>query len=392
MSTECKFAQLALNLDMSGMVQPCHLTQWFLQDTDKRHFNVLTDDIKKIWSSEHRKKLLEDHQNGIKNPTCNFCWHAEDAGVESTRQQFNKELKDVEVNEHQPRIIILKPGNLCNNACRSCNAHTSSMWYKDDYQMGGQKQSYKEYLEFFNRHKTAYKDNMSLETTFQEWEDDIIFWDMYGGEPLIIPLFWKLLDQASSNQNANKKTFNIHTNGMVYKKDLVKKLSSFRKSSIGFSIDALGQKNDYIRYGSKWENILQNLQLYLKDCKNYSNVRLVIRTTITPWNVYHYDEIYDFFKKSGIVAGGGWCTDQTYNDVRYLPTHVKESIIKKLLLYQCVDDAWLHFIKKIQAWIMTTPTDYKEHVNSFMEYNNKLDQIRNEKFKDIFSEYAMLFN
>lgn len=391
MSKYCKLAQLSLNLDMSGMVQPCNLTTWYLQDSDKRHFNVLTDDLRKIWNSEHRQKLLDDHKNGIKNPTCNFCWDAEESGIESTREKFNKSLKDVEVNPSQPKIIILKPGNLCNNACRSCNAHTSSMWYKDGYKISDKKQSYKDYLKFFDRHKTAYKENTLLENTFAEWEDEIISWDMYGGEPLIIPLFYKLLDQASSNKNAKKKDFNLHTNGMIYKNDLIAKLSKFKNAQISFSIDAVGKKNDYIRYGSKWENIIENLKLYVDDCKKYSNVSITVRTTISPWNIFYYDEIYDFFKKKHILASGEWCTDKAHNDLRYLPIRVKNKIVEKLFSYDCDDIQWLKILKRVRPWIMSVPSDYEKYKNSFIEFNNQLDAVRSEKFDNIFPEYAKLF-
>ena len=143
-TTFCKLATLSLNLDMSGMVSPCNLTNYWLRDTkDARHFNLLDDDIKSIWNSSYRQELLKDHKNGIRNPTCKLCWEHEDSGVESTRQKFNRQLKDVDVLESQPRVVILKPGNLCNNACRSCNAHTSSMWYKDDYDLNNQSKTYK---------------------------------------------------------------------------------------------------------------------------------------------------------------------------------------------------------------------------------------------------------
>ena len=95
MKTNCKLAKLSLNFDMSGMVQPCNLTTWYLKDLkDQRHYNVLTDDVKKIWDSEHRKKLITDHDNGVRNSTCSTCWDSEDAGIKSPRQKFNEELRD----------------------------------------------------------------------------------------------------------------------------------------------------------------------------------------------------------------------------------------------------------------------------------------------------------
>lgn len=393
MSLKCKLANLALNFDMSGMVQPCNHTTWYLKNLkDDRHYNVKTDDVKDIWNSEHRKKLLEDHKNGVRNPTCNTCWDCEDAGIESPRQQFNEYLKDVEVLESQPRIMIVKPGNLCNNACRSCNAHTSSMWYKTDYALDDQGKSFKEYLKFFDRHKTAYTNNSILERTFAEWEDNIIFWDMYGGEPMIVPLFFKLLVQACNNKNASKKKFQVHTNGMVYKADLVEKFSQFKSAHIGFSVDAIGTKNDYIRYGSKWDDIIGNLRKYISDCKKYSNVSIAIRTTYTPWNIYYIDEIYDYFKREfGITAIGGWCDDKPWNDIRYIPRRVKENIILKLSKYENNDAEWIERFEDLKKWIATEPDNYENLQNSFIEFNSKIDNIRKEKFDSVFPEYSKLF-
>jgi MoaA/NifB/PqqE/SkfB family radical SAM enzyme len=391
-STHCKLAELSLNLDMSGMISPCNLTNYYLQDTkNARHFNLLTDDIKDIWHSEYRKKLLEDHKNGIRNPTCKLCWDCEDAGVESARQRFNRQLKDVDVLESQPRIIIVKPGNLCNNACRSCNAHTSSMWYKDDYALDNQGKTFQEYLEFFQRHKTAYTDNKLLEERLAEWEDNIVFWNMYGGEPLIIPLFYKILDQAVSSTNVKEKQFNIHTNGMKYVDGLVEKLGLFKSSDIGFSIDALGDKNDYIRKGSEWTKIIKNLERYKNDCEQHENVTISVRTTFTPWNIFYYDEIYDYFKNMNIVASGTWCDDQPWNDIRYLPAKIKDAIIKKLSLYNCTEKQWNEKFTDLKNWLRTQPHNYENLHNSFIEFNTKLDYVRKEKFDTVFPEYATLF-
>jgi len=393
MSTKCKLAKLALNFDMSGMVQPCNLTDWYLKDLkDERHYNVLTDDVKKIWDSEHRKKLLQDHDNGVRNPTCSTCWQAEDAGVESARQIYNELLKDVEILDSQPRIMILKPGNLCNNACRSCNAHTSSMWYKTDYAMDNQGKTFKEYLQFFNRHKTAYTNNQKLEKRFAEWEENILSWEMYGGEPMIIPLFWKTLEQALASATAKEKMFNVHTNGMVYRDDFVDKVSRFKRSYIGFSIDAIGTKNDYIRYGSKWEDIISNLKKYKLDVDKHDSVSISVRTTFTPWNVYYYDEIYDYFKNEfGIPAVGSWCDDKPWNDVRYLPSKVKVAIVEKLSRYQNEDSEWKQKFDDIKNWILTEPKNYDSLQNSFIEFNSKVDKIRKEKFDSVFPEYSKLF-
>ena len=391
MNTYCKKARLTLNFDMNGMVQPCELTNYYLEKNDGSKFNVLTDDVKTIWDSEHRKKLISDHDNGVRNPTCNYCWDQEDANLESARQRYNKSLTDVEDVETQPRVIILKPGNKCNNACRSCNAHTSSMWYKTDYALDDQGKTFKEYLKFFDRHKTAYNNNTQLEKRFAEWEDKIVAWDMFGGEPMVVPMFFNILDQAVSNKNVSKKTFHVHTNGMVYAEGLMEKFSKFKRASMGFSVDAIGTKNDYIRYGSKWENIIGNLKNYVKDSEKYENIELAIRTTLTPWNIYHYDETFDYFQKLNISPSGTWCWDEPWNDVRYLPKKIKDAVLEKLSKYNSENKNWTSMFDYMKKWMATEPSDYSEKQNSFIEFNTKIDNIRKEKFGDVFPEYSKLF-
>jgi MoaA/NifB/PqqE/SkfB family radical SAM enzyme len=265
------------------------------------------------------------------------------------------------------------------------------MWYKTDYALDDQGKTFKEYLKFFDRHKTAYNNNTQLEKRFAEWEDKIVAWDMFGGEPMIVPMFFNILDQAVSNKNVGDKTFHVHTNGMVYAEGLMDKFSKFKQATMGFSVDAIGTKNDYIRYGSKWENIIGNLNNYVKDSEKYENIQLAVRTTFTPWNIYHYDETFDYFQKLGIIPSGTWCWDEPWNDVRYLPKKIKDAVLEKLSKYNSKDKKWIGIFDHIKKWMATEPSDYSEKQNSFIEFNTKIDNIRKEKFDDVFPEYSKLF-
>ena len=391
MSYECKLSKVSMMFDMSGMVKYCPFSTDWLKDKDGRHFNVATDDLKDIWNSEHHKKLMSLHDRGIKLPSCSQCIISEEAGIKSNRQQYNEELKDVKASDSQPRVLVVKPGNVCNNACRSCNAHTSSMWYKDDYALNDHGKTFKEYLEFFNTHKTAYKDNAVLEKTLEEWEDDIVFWSMYGGEPMLAPLTFKILEQALKSKTIAEKRFMLHTNGMIYKKDLIEKLSHFKHSQFAFSIDAIGEKNDYIRHGSKWKDILINLEKYHTDVKKYPNVDIEIRLTYTPLNIFYYNESFEFFEKMGLPATGYWCDDKPWNDIRYLPQKVKDAVMNKMNAHKSSSRLWKRRINELETWMMTTPKDYATKQNSFLMFNNKLDQIRNENFEKVFPEYSQFF-
>ena len=97
MPIECKLVKLGLNLDMSGMVQPCNMAtnDSICKKENGSNYNLLNDDIQEIWHSKSRKKIIEDHKNDIRTPLCKNCWEPEEAGIKSPRQIYNEKLADL---------------------------------------------------------------------------------------------------------------------------------------------------------------------------------------------------------------------------------------------------------------------------------------------------------
>jgi len=394
--THCKLAQLALNLDMSGMVSPCNVTSHWLQNNNKENFRLNKHSIEEIWNSDSRKELIEAHNSGIKHPACSGCWNTEATGNRSPRQIFNEQLKAVEVLESQPRIFIMKPGNRCNVACRSCNEHTSSSWYKDAYALSESNKEFKEWLEFFYPHRNTYENNIDLENTLQQWQPNIIFWDLYGGEPLLIPLTYKIINVAIETGSSINQKLQIHTNGTVYDPKLSYMFAKFKEVSVAYSIDAIGKKNDYIRSGSSWNKVIENLNLYQNDFSKHSNIKFTIRSTVTPLNILYLDETYEYFSNKGFVIDfGNVVTDHPYNNVQYLPKIIKLEIENKLKKYQPSSNRnkkWSQNFDYLLKFMNYTPANHKLLQNSFIERNNKMDQIRGEKFSEIFPEMHQLLS
>ena len=393
-STYCKMAHLGLNCDMSGMVQPCTISTYWIKDKENNHLRLNKNTLQESWDNDGRKQFVKNLDDGIRQDACSTCWNAEDSGARSYRMIWNKMLKDVEPLESQPRVLVVKPGNKCNNACRSCNAHTSSAWYKDAYKMSGTNKDYKTWLKFFKGHDTTYKENNNIESQFSKWQDNILFWDLYGGEPLIIPMTYTIIKDSIAKGTAKHQGLQIHTNGTVYDPELIKMASNFKSFSLGYSIDAVGVKNDYVRKLSKWDNVLSNLISYKKEMEKYENMVLSIRSCATPFNVYYIDELYDFFVHQQPVNIGPptLVQDVPHTDISYLPTNVKEKVLEKLLKCEKKDDDYMEWIGNAITWLQYTPKDHEEKKNSFLEFNNKLDIFRKEKFEEVMPEYASLFN
>ena len=383
-NTSCKLPKLSLMLDMSGMVSCCqHSTYWLRNE--QGHMYTVKDNLSDVWNSKSRHDWVAALESGERVPECQECWGKEDIGVESIRQFFNQHLSDVEPVTTQPRIISIKPGIMCNNACRSCNEQTSSMWFKDAYEFDRETQPdvpFKTWLQKWQPHVTIYKDNASLEQTFDAWQEHMIFWDIYGGEPLTIPLSYRIIQGAADSGFASNQEIQIHTNGTVYDPALAKMFEKFRSVIFAVSIDGIGAKNDYLRHGSEFDKVIANLTQYHNDLKSTKHVQLYVRCTPTPLNVYGIDEYCEYFDKTGICYTiNNYAVDEPHNNIQYMPESIKQKVADKLqnVKHPQVD--------QLIRFMMGTPADLAEKQLAFWKHNTKLDQIRKQSFADVFPEW-----
>lgn len=392
---KCKFAEVALNLDMSGRVSPCHANRLYLNDHNGNPIILQNSSLRSAWTSPDRLNFLETLAKGEQHPACSYCWETEAHGSESLRQKMNKDLADLEPHDTQPRILIMKHGNKCNNACRMCSPYSSSLWYKDWYKMNQSKidKPYKEWLKYFESFEKSFdEDNQDIREVLNEWNENLIFIDLYGGEPLLNKLTYEIVDKSITNGHAKDQTIGIHTNLMIYDQELMQKMSRFKKVELGMSIDAIGRKNDYIRQGSKWENIEENLFKFIDYSKNHSNILPLVCGTIMTLNVYYVDEFFEYFNTRKIpLSMQNRVYDKKEYNISYIPRPIKEKIKEKLSAHRSLDGQWDHELQLLIEVLNYDPPDLEVFQDSFWKKNRELDKIRGQDFTKVFPEYAQLW-
>jgi hypothetical protein len=105
--------------------------------------------------------------------------------------------------------------------------------------------------------------------------------------------------------------------------DFIEIWKKFKKVRLHLSIDDLYERNDYIRYGSKWETIYNN---FLKIIEYKDIFRIEVCQTISALNVYNIDEFKRFFNQFDLIIAHNYVHHPSFLHVSVIPYEMKEEI------------------------------------------------------------------
>jgi sulfatase maturation enzyme AslB (radical SAM superfamily) len=381
------------------------------------------------WNNDYMKSVRTTMLKGEIPASCKKCFQEEKLGVVSKRIwetgtwveegiDIPELIKQTQEDGTVPEKLVyldLRLGHTCNLKCVMCSPHDSSMWVQD----------HKKIYPLF-KHDTLKKQMDWDQKSFNNyWHENPDFWkQMYsqipnlkqvyfaGGEPLLIKEHKIFLEEIIRQGYADKILIRYNTNGLLINDDIIDLWKKFKTVKVGFSIDALDDRNHYIRYPSDWNTIVQNLH---KLDNTPDNIQVSIATAIQILNIKNLPEfakwkITQNFKKvnfenvtGGIQAGGGIFNMHllyipTFLSIKCLPLKDKADV-RKLFAdfavwlkehYRQDDDFWKtnpYGWKRWQAVLdFMDSEDHTHELPALKEYIEKLDAIRKTDFASIFPE------
>lgn len=403
-----------------------------VKDDVGQHINFANTTPMQAWNSEYMRSVRRAMMDGKKPASCTKCFDEEAKGVVSKRmwetgswiergidvsQLLNDTHKDGRYKEVL-KYLDLRLGHTCNIKCVMCSPHDSSKWVKDWKVLEPQ-------LEHPDVKRQMQWDKESFNN---KWHENEIFWhDLYkqipyleevyfaGGEPLMIAEHKKFIEEIIRQGYQNNIRLRYNTNGILIDQELIELWKHFAKVKVGVSIDAAGDRNNYIRFPTNWDTVQNNLHML---DKTPDNIHPSIATAIQIFNIKHLPDFIHWkhiqnFKKvnteiiKGIKAGGGLVNMHllyipTFLSIQILPKHDKEEIrdtfaqFKSWLYnyYTQDNDFWESNPYGWRRWQAILnhmdAADKSELLPGFKEYVNKLDAIRNLDAKKVFPELAHL--
>lgn len=236
-----------------------------------------------FYHSDYLNRMRKAFDAGIKPEACNLCWRAEDSGHKSRR------LSMIEFHQaqSQPREVRLESLDCaitwaCNLACVMCNESSSSTWARElDLD--------REQLQVLGR---AYqRRNPVLDRLDLSGLKRLHF---NGGEPFINNEQIMLLDRLRADDILQKIQVSYNTNATISPSpQLIDLWQSAQLVKIIFSIDAIQDAFEYIRWPAQWNQVSTNM-LQMRDTLP-SNVMFGFNVTVGCYNIFEINQVSEWF-------------------------------------------------------------------------------------------------
>jgi organic radical activating enzyme len=401
---------------------------------DGRPANFGTHTPMEAWNNDYMKSVRTTMLNGEIPASCTGCfkeesqgivskriwetgtWHRDDNGVDIP--ELIRQTKEDGTVPENLKYLDLRLGHTCNIKCVMCSPHDSSKWVAD----------HKKLIPVLQHPEVKRQMQWDRKTFNNKWHEKDSFWEeinaqipnlrqvyFAGGEPLMIKEHKMFIKEIIRQGYQDKILLRYNSNGLLVDEELIELWSKFHKVKFAVSVDASFERDDYIRFPTKFADVERTLHML---DNTPDNIHISMATAVQIFNIKHMPDFIKWkinsnFKKmnvglvGGVQMGGGLVNMHlvhipTFLNITILPEQDKQEVRERFAElktwlwenYTQDDDFWIHNPSGWSKWegLLThmDSADNSHLLSGFKEYVNKLDAIRGLNAAAIFPELAHL--
>lgn len=228
-----------------------------------------------------------------------------------------------------------------------------------------------------------FKNDKIKKSIFEHVSENVDTFNVIGGEPTVISEFFELLEYCNKRGTLANKDIGICTNVTNVNPRLTDWLPALRNFTIFPSVDGVGDRQEYIRYPSRWSKIVENLNFYHSIIKKSNKGCINFQPAIQVLNIDMLDSMIDFFlsyEKTNI-SFVSYVQYPLICNYHFLPQDYKEMVAEKLL--NATKKYTLNYIQKeleAHAHNLSTGAMDKQRslflMKAFIKYNDFQDNFR----------------
>ncbi len=430
-----KWFQVTLHLQ-NGQNHSCHHP-----NTHQATMEELKATPSALHNTKFKKIMRKMMLNGVRPKECEYCWKIEDTPGEHysdrhvksnddwAKPYFDEAIKAGDTENINPKYLEVSFSNSCNFKCSYCLPHISSSWMKELKQFGN-------YPTHSVHHNYPIEEKIPITDStanpyvkiFWEWwpslYKDLRVLRVTGGEPLMVPDTFKILDYVIENPNKDL-SLAINTNLGVDPKFVEKAVEKINKIqnaghlndiTIFTSLDTWGKQAEYIRHGLDLVLFKKNLIHLLEKAPK---VRVSFMCTYNILSVANFREFLEFILelKNNYKIANDPFNSRIILDISYLkdPHFMCANLAEAELLERMKSD--LNFMKahsvknktagqmgfddyelnKMERLVGFASLGVQENFKllqllDLYKFFNEHDRRRGTNFQDIFPEYQPMWN
>lgn len=421
----CSSPWYHLRLTYDGSFEKC---RWSKADGTS---NIKKESLLKFYDGEAMSKFREDFLSGKSPKECEACYYQEQFGKLSGRQkQLLKSAITVDDFENSllssphfeefcyshlnngavardPSDLQIDLGNLCNSACIMCVPQASSRLTQDYIKLSRTSTLFAEPVPF----KNWVDDQASFGSFLLDLDTiaaNLKYLHLLGGETLYNQAFYKICDKLISSKQSSTIILGTTTNGTIYNTELETIIPKFKEFHLGISIESVTPLNDYIRYPSSVDTILENISRFIKLRETCPGLYLTLRITPNLFSIYDIDQLFEYLIENKITAES--CNILYKPEclrMELMPDDIRAEVIDKLqalaskyslvksnvanirnphLIDQVTGDTvleYLDFVKNYQQ-----PSNKDELHQQLVEFLKSFESLRNNSILDYAPRYT----
>lgn len=326
---------------------------------DGTPYNMRKDNVLEVWNSDAYKKLRLDLLNGVKNPTCEYCWNYEAGGAYSKRQKTNDEkhdmypdynifIEDALANDGAlstpPTDLDIKVGTQCNLKCIMCYPGSSSLHADEQEEMLAAGEKLPGLLQMFDDRVKKFKfdlksfnpRDLDVENVVNNLDPSLqqaIHLSLVGGEPLVNKTTTRILEQCVNKGYAENMMLQIITNLSVINPKTINLLEQFKHPMLCISYDHINpNKFNFIRYPADYTVFKDNFETLWQNTK----IEKKLSTTWGIFNIFDFEDIFEEWETLAqrtdrrFVINFGLIYYPNYFSLRYLEQEQKNEIASRI--------------------------------------------------------------
>jgi organic radical activating enzyme len=405
--------------------------------------DLAKEDAHVLHNSPFKKQVRKEMLEGGRPDECSYCWNVEDLGEDQISDRMLRssepwalpllqETKNIDWQaDVYPRYLELNFSNRCQLKCSYCAPMASSSWLQETKKWGNWP------LENHINVRQYDNDSFKNEGSIYGEEDTNpyikIFWDWFpdayphlhtlrftGGEPLLSPNVFKVLDYVGANPKPELE-FAVNSNMMIPERNIIRFIQTandltlnkkIKGYSLFTSVDTWGKQAEWIRNGLNIETYESNLHYYMENSESkYFSFMVTFCLLAIPNFTEFLDKVLEFRERYNI--------DDSYQRVNFdtpytvEPPHLTARIADDWMIdrleYTCnylkerVDDTDIRMFSSVEHKKLTRVLDWVKqnryegeelamNRRDFAKFVDEHDRRRGTDFHAAFPELRNFYN